>query len=285
MQCKNPYWLESQQIQVPCGRCRACRIRRSSEWTIRLEHEFHYFNNHGMFVTLTYDDYNVPADYGLRKQDLQNFFKRLRKRLEGRKIKYFACGEYGTKTARPHYHCIILGLDFCNDNDHNIIFKSWDRCEWSKIRKQKSIGFVSRNSIRYTCDYIQKKFFNGDEVSMWLHYGYREPEFQLQSKGIGERFCEAERKDIELTGKIKYHGKEIALPRYYTSKVEVPADVKVKNKNEAVAQVNRKFNIHPLDSCFFGIGSRLPTEDQEKFWIQHNANLEAFSRIKEKPLD
>lgn len=49
----------------------------------------------------------------LSKEDLQKFFKRLRFSLRkdfDAEIRYFACGEYGPDTFRPHYH-IILSFD------------------------------------------------------------------------------------------------------------------------------------------------------------------------------
>jgi len=49
----------------------------------------------------------------LKKTDIQKFFKRLRK-CHGKKhksIKYYAVGEYGGQTLRPHYHIVIFNAD------------------------------------------------------------------------------------------------------------------------------------------------------------------------------
>ena len=48
----------------------------------------------------------------LKKSDFQKFIKRLRKDYD---IKYFACGEYGDKTLRPHFHAILFGVNFSDD--------------------------------------------------------------------------------------------------------------------------------------------------------------------------
>lgn len=91
-------------IQVPCGRCLGCRLDHAKMWSDRcmLELQDH---DEAYFVTLTYDDQHVTLSdenaATLVKSDLQNFFKRLRK--DGQKIRYFACGEYGENTFRPHY--------------------------------------------------------------------------------------------------------------------------------------------------------------------------------------
>ena len=120
MQCVKPIRIKGKQgtysfknfsdgMYVPCGRCIACRIRKREEWTIRLLHELKYHAD-AVFVTLTYNDESLPINQKgyptLRKKHLQDFFKRLRINLDRdyhhRKIKYFACGEYGDCTGRPH---------------------------------------------------------------------------------------------------------------------------------------------------------------------------------------
>ena len=39
MQCSKPIWLTQYEMFVPCGKCRACRIARSSEWAHRIMHD------------------------------------------------------------------------------------------------------------------------------------------------------------------------------------------------------------------------------------------------------
>ena len=46
----------------------------------------------------------------LRKRDFQLFMKRLRKKYSDDRIRFYACGEYGSETFRPHYHAILFGL-------------------------------------------------------------------------------------------------------------------------------------------------------------------------------
>ena len=79
-----------------------------------------------IFVTLTYDDNQVPmndnADLILYKPDLQNFLKRLRKRKDGERIRYFAVGEYGTQSGRPHYHLCLFG---CGTGGSEDVVNAW----------------------------------------------------------------------------------------------------------------------------------------------------------------
>ena len=129
-------------LKVPCGKCLLCRIRRKSEWTDRLTHELGYHEG-ALFVTLTYDPAYVPiGDKGymtLRKRDLQLYIKRLRKALEPRRIRYYACGEYGdpskeirtrngyllrTIGERPHYHLIVYGMRPTLDDKYEL-HRAW----------------------------------------------------------------------------------------------------------------------------------------------------------------
>lgn len=113
---------------VPCGQCPECRTSKIHSWMFRLDKELERSTN-PLFVTLTYN--NESLSYGqkeptLVKRDLQLFLKRLRKVHEKRfgkacaPIKYYACGEYGSKTHRPHYHIIMFNL-----LDTSLVHDSW----------------------------------------------------------------------------------------------------------------------------------------------------------------
>ena len=67
-------------------------------------------------MTLTYDEKNLPDR--LKKEHLQKFIRNLRD--DGKEIKYFACGEYGDTTNRPHYHMCIFGSDFRDGTEFKI---------------------------------------------------------------------------------------------------------------------------------------------------------------------
>ncbi|ALS03440.1 VP4 [Gokushovirus WZ-2015a] len=120
----SPYRVASQcvYITVPCGHCIGCRLEYSRQWANRCLLELDYHSS-AYFVTLTYDNSHVRrtlyADpdtgeaaeaYTLAKRDFQLFMKRLRKAFPDQKIRYFAAGEYGSETFRPHYHAILFGL-------------------------------------------------------------------------------------------------------------------------------------------------------------------------------
>lgn len=102
-------------LEIPCGGCVGCRLDRAAEWQTRLLHES---KQHRMncFLTLTYNDENLPPYGSLDKTHFQKFMMRLRSRIYPVKVRYYMCGEYGEGTGRPHYHAILFGYDFADKN-------------------------------------------------------------------------------------------------------------------------------------------------------------------------
>jgi hypothetical protein len=104
------------------------------------------------FVTLTYDTDYVPiTEKGfltLNKKHLQTFMKRLRK-LSNEKLKYYACGEYGSLKMRPHYHIILFNANA------DMVHRAW--ALGGKSLGQVHIGSVTEASIGYTLKYMTKK--------------------------------------------------------------------------------------------------------------------------------
>ena len=203
-------------MTVPCGRCMACRIRRTAEWTTRLLHELH--GKPGCFVTLTYNNENLPVGETLVKEHLQLFMKRLRKQIEPTKIKYFACGEYGDKTNRPHYHAVIVnwmpdiercyrpGKTYLASRDIERIWKYGNN----------TVGYPDREAIQYVVGYIRKKITGKMAED---YYEGRQPPFQLQSQGIGIQYAEAHKEQILSKYEITRNGHNVGVPRYYRKKL------------------------------------------------------------------
>ena len=103
---------------VPCGKCIGCRLEYSRQWADRMVLES-LTRSPSWFITLTYNDFNLPLSSEglptLRRRDFQLFMKRLRSRLNyeyGYDIEFtfYYCGEYGSNYSRPHYHFCVFGL-------------------------------------------------------------------------------------------------------------------------------------------------------------------------------
>lgn len=207
MNCTSPYVLMKQEYA--CGKCHACRIARSREWAVRILCEQSY-HDESFFLTLTYDDFNLPDDYGLHKKDLQDFMKRLRKCYKN-KIRYYGCGEYGEKEGRPHYHLIMFGVGF---SDHEVVKGKMSKGNvldcWGK--GFVFAGTVTVKSARYVTNYIQKAF---DGELAKKKYGSREKPFQVLSKGMGKQYCLDNEATLRKNLRMTLQGVQIAIPRYY----------------------------------------------------------------------
>lgn len=236
MQCINPIRLQMKGknlqkypdgLKVPCGKCLACHIKQKEEWSMRVLHELYSHSDYS-FITLTYADDSLPVNATLRKDHLQKFFKRLRSDLKRHKfdikLKYFACGEYGTLNNRPHYHIILYGLGL-NDYHKQIIMDNWPYCDWTQPSiKKGAFGLVENASIRYVAKYIHSKYNGEKEKEVYKKTGRISP-FRLLSQGIGENYCYTLKDKIIRDGYITMSGKKVSIPRYYLKKLELNDDV------------------------------------------------------------
>lgn len=105
---------DSEPINLPCGHCIGCRLEHARQWAMRCYHEA-TLHEENTFITLTYNDENLPKNGSVVYDDLRLFIGRLREHVRYHndiKIRYFACSEYGDKGDRPHYHALIFGYDF-----------------------------------------------------------------------------------------------------------------------------------------------------------------------------
>lgn len=178
---------------------------RIEQWSDRLR--FECIGKRNTFLTLTYSDETLPADGGLHKDELQKYFKRLRRlyEIEGkeRKFKYYASGEYGDKFGRPHYHAILCGID--PHEDAIELQKAWGK---GRIKAEPP----RNGAIRYLMKYIEKQ--TSKERSKEI-YGELEPPFALMSKGIGRKWIEDKLEYIVENGGYYNKGKIKPLNEYY----------------------------------------------------------------------
>lgn len=206
MQCTSPVWLKEKGLYVPCNHCVNCRIAYKREWAVRLMNEVETCQK-ACFITLTYNDDNLPLDRSLHKDVLQKFFKRLRKKCFPTKIKYYACGEYGSefKSFRPHFHAIVFGV---NCREMSLILSDVWTLGFTNIQP------VFYDSCAYVTGYVMKKY-NGDKAKEV--YGEKEVPFRLSSQGLGKDYALKNREQIEKNLGIKVAGKNKGFPKYYQS--------------------------------------------------------------------
>lgn len=192
MACVKPFVTSSGKAHG-CGQCLPCRIRSRRIWTHRMMLEL---QQHGQatFCTLTYGDEFLPLNSAgsaiLSPEHLQKFLKRLRKRTSaayGSTLRFFAVGEYGTRTERPHYHLILYNFPTCARGQTDLRRKTC--CESCSIVSESwgmggiQLGSVTPESIQYVAGYTLKKMTKADDFRL----RGRPPEFSRQSRrpGIG----------------------------------------------------------------------------------------------------
>lgn len=172
-------------ILLPCGRCIGCRLERSRQWAVRCIHEAS-FHSDNCFLTLTYDDDHLPDRGSLVKKDLTDFWKRLRKAISPKKLRYFACGEYGSKFERPHYHACVFG--YMPEDKKLYSIRAGSRLYISPLIAKlwpfgfHTIGDVTFDSAAYVARYVLKKV-TGDSAES--HYNGREAEYVVMSRKPG----------------------------------------------------------------------------------------------------
>lgn len=208
-------------LSLPCGRCIGCRLERARQWAVRIMHESK-MHEENCFITLTYDEKNVPKGRTLVVEDCQLFLKRLRERIAPTRVRFFLAGEYGEKLGRPHYHAIIFGYSF---PDRVKLQSVGQHAEFSSELLDETwgkgichIGSVTFDSACYVANYATKKITGkgaGD------HYAGRKPEFVLMSRGgrkaggIGRGWIKEFKTDVYPSDEIIVRGVPGKPPRYY----------------------------------------------------------------------
>lgn len=219
------YGLRLAATPFPCGCCLPCRINKSRLWTFRMILEM-ADHKESAFVTLTYNDDHLPAFSDLEPRHLQLFLKRLRRKIYPKKLRFFACGEYGMKGIRginPHYHIILFGVSWLQQD---LITSCWTD------KEKNPIGFcyygdVNKDTIRYTTGYIMKGATK--EYDKKLPRKDSVPEFMRCSlnPGLGANRIRKIAEDFRKNSKFKprpikelrYHGKNHPLGRYLSAEM------------------------------------------------------------------
>ncbi|AXL15311.1 replication initiator protein [Microviridae sp.] len=217
---------------VKCGQCIGCRLDRSGAWALRCIHESQQYENN-CFITLTYNDENLPKGGTLEKAHFQKFMKRLRKKYE-HKIRFYMCGEYGEEFGRPHYHACLFNHDFqdklpfMQNNQGDTIYTSKE-LETIWPFGFSTIGDLTYETAAYTARYILKKI-TGDKADE--HYEKTDirtgevvqvqPEYTTMSRrpGVGRDWYEKYKTDAYPDDFLTHQGKKLPIPKYYDTLFE-----------------------------------------------------------------
>lgn len=255
---RKPYRSDSvRAVLLPCGKCDGCLESRTKAWALRCYHEAQMHevpNGRGnCFVTLTFDDEHLDPHGSLQKSDFQNFMKRLRERIaplcyagaEVTKVfkngkfrirvnkkytpwgvRYFHCGEYGSKNQRPHHHACLFNFDFPDKKLLRV--RNGVKLYRSSLLEQlwpfgfSTCGSVTWESAAYVARYVVKKLADynvlDEEIDDPDRFDGPIDEYVTMSRrpGIGKSWFDKYAKtDVYVTDDVMVNGKSCRPPRYY----------------------------------------------------------------------
>lgn len=224
-------------LKIKCGKCIGCKIDKANDWATRCYLETKQWQN-SCFLTITYNDKNLPKNRSLKKSDIQKFLKRLRHHHKGieywnnprtgkkeKPIRYLYCGEYGPKTLRPHYHMALWNWKptdlkyFDKTKNGDILYTS------KELEKIWGNGFILIGNLEYQSSsyiarYTTKKIFEKNNITG------REPEYIDMSRngGIGLSYWKENKEQLKnlehVYIKTKDGTKIKNLPAYYIKQWE-----------------------------------------------------------------
>ncbi len=231
-------------IDVACGQCIGCKLERSRQWAMRCMHEASLYDEN-CFITLTYDEFYIPKGGTLVKKDFQLFMKRLRKRYGTSKIRYYACGEYGELSYRPHFHACIFAFDFSD----KVLFKEHngnDLYTSDSLNSLWNYGFATIGNLTFeSAAYVARyctKIITGEMSEK--HYAGREKEFSLMSRrpGIGQGWIEKFHEDTYKDDKVIIRGQAMSPPTYYDRYMETKDNDVIENVKKG-----RRMDLYKVD--------------------------------------
>lgn len=311
---KRESW-RGETLKIPCGNCIGCRMEFARQWAVRCFHEASLYERNA-FITLTYDYEHLPLYETLSLRDFQLFMKRLRKSLggysvrsdnkkkwlEGEKIKYFHCGEYGEvcaacghgqeeclrscgmwikKIGRPHYHALIFNYDFPDKKlfkieNGNRLYRS-ETLERLWPNGISSIGDVSLKSAGYVARYVMKKVTGKLAYS---HYGNLDREYisMSRSEGIGKKWYEKFKNDVYPSDEIIIEGKRQKPPKYYDYLLD-------KENNDFYKELKNKRKLKALENSITYQWSekgkeRIDDNDSKRLGVKEIVKLSQIKNLK-----
>lgn len=209
-------------IQLPCGKCPGCRADQRRDWGVRCYHESK-MHEQSAFLTLTYRD----APERLDKYHVDIFLQRMRDHYG--KVRYFACGEYGGQTHRPHYHMLLFGYDF--SGGPYVAQKTETRYTNLEVEKLWEHGEIdicrlTPETCFYTAGYCLKKSGQKDTFSMQSRY-----------PPIGKRWVEEHWDSMRRLGHVTINGQINPIPKVYHRWMEQELEPTRLKKRQYLAKI------------------------------------------------
>lgn len=297
--------------KIGCGQCFGCRMEYAREWATRCEIEMRQWE-HNWFLTLTYDDEHLPRNVGidtktgevidtnyLVPEDLTQFMKSLRqywqRHYDVNNIRFYACGEYGDRSQRAHYHVILFNIDIPDIEPHhkntkgNMVFTS-KIIEHIWGRGIIGIGIANWETAAYTAQYMLKKQ-KGKNAKSYYADRHITPEFTRMSRmpGIAAEWYKANKDKLWQTDEIILaKGRKVKPPSYYDKLYDLEIETLEKqatNEEDCRAKLDAKKELRELirrkrkDAAIAGMQLQMEKTSltsKELLRIQENAIIEKY---------
>lgn len=236
--------LGESNMRLPCGTCLGCRAAHATQWAHRAEHEATSWANNS-FVTLTYDDDNLPAEGHLDARALTLFVKRLRKRAARDRetirrdssagIRYFACGEYGEQNERPHYHLLLFNAGFTGYRVGKDLYESpvlaelWPHGKhtWQQAEPGAAGNYIAKYQLKQQTSHLKREWRRAFVCDIATHAHITKdgelltpPPFLRMSlkPAIGQKWLDRWKDDLQH-GYLINNGRKHSIPRTYKEKL------------------------------------------------------------------
>lgn len=247
MKCRNPF--VNGMHAFGCGQCMPCRVVRRRTWTHRLMLERLKWTE-SAFVTLSYADQSLTLAKGatylfasLVPKELQDWLKRLRKAVSPQRVRYYAVGEYGDISERPHYHVALFGFASCEYGMSRYTKSRVNCCvQCDLVRDTWGMGNVflgqlEERSAQYISGYCLKKMTSFEDRRLEGRY----PEFARMSlrPGIGGDAVEDVARSLvgceslpDVPAALRHGSKMLPLGRYLRRRLRVRLGRDIKEPRE-----------------------------------------------------
>lgn len=216
-------------MELPCGSCLGCRTDTAADWARRCVHEASLWR-HNCFLTLTYNNEELPKHGDLEPRHLTTFIKRLRSSINRGNphvarnphhgLRYVGAGEYGDRNGRPHYHLLLFNCGFTDVHqvgknllESRVLQQLWPAGE-------HRLGDLTGASANYVAQYTLKKqgtgktYCNRDgviRVAPFMRYSLR--------PAIGHTWLQKYKNDL-AHGYVVTDGNKSRIPRSYAKKLQ-----------------------------------------------------------------
>lgn len=219
---------------VPCQKCLHCRLAKAADWGVRVERESSLYDE-SWFVTLTYDDANLPLLGHLVPDHAREFVIDLRNRGYAN-LRSYGCAEYGSKSLRPHYHLCLLNLTLPKVTPYSSLFKNSSSSHpyftsplltdlWSK--GSVLLAPLNFDTAAYTARYASKAFqqplpppYINERTGEVIEPPPAASVCISRRPGIGHGFVHKYSDQLFRDGFVQSSGRKFPLSKYFLTHLE-----------------------------------------------------------------